>query len=139
MGLFYIGLSLLVIALVLKIIYNITHGDDFIIIGSISFLIIGMMISGSLGLSILATKVKTPTIKQTNLYTYNSYKARVESIEKRNPKDRYGMESQILFDEINEWNQDYLTHMEYSKNPWIGALFPEEYYEGIDGLIELPN
>ena len=138
MLLFYTFLGILIVGIILLVIAIFTHSDVPFNIG-IAMAALGTIVVIILGTAILSTKASIPAEKQKNLYTYNTYKERVKKIKEAESKDRYSMAEQILFNEINTWNQNYLKYMEYSKNPWINAFFPEECYEGIDGLIELPN
>lgn len=73
---------------------------------------------------------------------YNANKQRYEAIlyklNTESVRDEFGLLNKEYVDEIQEWNIDYSKYKAYSKNIWIGIMFPKKEIKGMD-VIDLNN
>lgn len=134
MGLFWIGLGVLAIAIVLHIAYNCwwNSPDCFLAISMVSY-IIGCGLVVVCGIACITCSVSNDIEYQQELHKREAIVYRLEHLD----SEENLLVNGGVYDDIVEFNNNLLTYKTWTHNPWVGCFLTDKVAE-LD-YIELPN
>ena len=134
MGLFWIGLGVLAIAIVLHIAYNNWRNSPecFCVISFIFYLIGGALVV-ICGIACISCSILNDVEYQQELNKRNAIVYRLEHLD----NEENLLVNGGVYEDVVEFNNNLLTYKTWTHNPWIGYMFTDKIAE-LD-YIELPE
>ena len=134
MGLLWIGLGLLAIAIVLHIAYNRWRkSPECFIYTSILFYAIGGALVVICGIACIACSVSNDIEYEQELNKRDAIMYRLEHLD----NEENLLVNGGVYEDVVEFNNNLLTYKTWTHNPWIGCFLPDKVAE-LD-YIELPE
>lgn len=128
---FFMGLATVLVLLLMTGLWLITYVGDWDLgetLGTIliSIFAIGVLIFGWISIC----QSETPYTNEENIARYELLVEKVEYM-RNNPDSPYMKE---LYEEVDEWNKEYINYQENIGNWWDGICYPEDRYVGCNEI-----
>lgn len=134
MGLFWIGLGVLAIAIVLYIAYDNWRNSPECFCGiSIVFYLIGGALVVICGIACISCSISNDVEYQQELNKRNAIVYRLEHLD----NEENLLVNGGVYEDVVEFNNNLLTYKTWTHNPWIGCFLTDKVAE-LD-YIELPE
>lgn len=126
MGLLWIGLGLLVIAIVLHIVYNNWWNSPacFTYISVLSYVIGGALVL-ICGIACIACSVSNDIEYEQELNKRDAIMYRLEHLD----NEENLLVNGGVYEDVVEFNNNLLTYKTWTHNPWIGCFLPDKVAE----------